>query len=255
MGVLHCLDVGCGDASLIAAQGMTILIDCHNIEQHSSVLPSDKNILCVFVTHQHRDHFSGLEYLRAKKFSIKYLIYSPYARRYNDQSVQADEWNEFNAHRDYFAQNGTQTFTPYRQESWTTPYWAPSGLRFWMLGPAPTIASREARQLHDGCLVFRADLGNMVCTFTGDASDLNLDYIAANTNNICGDVLHASHHASIEGASMSFIQKCNPRWTIISTACGRYPSVPDRTALKRYKDNSRVGIWRTDNDGSCIFNF
>jgi len=255
MGVLHCFDVGCGDASVIVTDSAAILIDCHDISEHSQHLPSGKLIEAVFITHQHYDHYSGLEYLREKKYKIKYLIYSPYERRYGDASVTLEEWKEFSAHRAHFEGQGTKLYKPFKQnDAFKEPYWKPDGLKFWMLGPNKSTATSETRQLHDACLVFRADMGKMKCTFTGDASDANLEDVAT-IDHICDDVLHASHHGSIEGANLDFIKKCNPRWTVISTACGKYDNVPHPTAVKRYQDNSTAGIWRTDIDGGCEFKF
>ena len=42
MGKLHHLNVGCADASVIKTSSATFLIDCHNIEDHSHLLPSNK---------------------------------------------------------------------------------------------------------------------------------------------------------------------------------------------------------------------
>jgi phosphoribosyl 1,2-cyclic phosphodiesterase len=95
MGKLHCLDVGCADASVIRSANQTFLVDCHEIEGYAHLLPASKKLCGVFITHQHRDHYSGLGYLRENGYSVSYLIYSPYVRRYGDTSVTTDEWNEF----------------------------------------------------------------------------------------------------------------------------------------------------------------
>lgn len=256
VGKLHCLDVGCGDSNIIQTSNATFLVDCNNIEQHAHLLPANNQLRGVIITHQHRDHYCGLEYLRKNGYSIQYLIHSPYKRRYNDSSVTIEEWNEFEDHVEFFKSKGTKVYAPYKQSSWEKPYWTIDGLKFWMLGPKESTATSENRCLHNACLVFRTDFETKLkCTFTGDASDTNLADVAQEITNICNDVLHASHHGSLEGANLDFIKACKMRWTIISTACGRYPNVPHPTALKRYKENSSTGVWRTDEDGTATFEY
>ena len=117
MGSLHCLDVGCADASVIITDTATFLVDCQNIGDFSDLLPESKKLRGVFITHQHSDHYSGLGYLKDEGYAIEYLIYSPYDRRYLDDSVTYDEWNEFNAYLDYFRGEGTKLYAPYKQDS------------------------------------------------------------------------------------------------------------------------------------------
>jgi len=81
MGTLHCLNIGFGDASVIIADKATFLIDCHNIAEFHYLLPSNKQLRGVFISHQHSDHYSGLSYLKEKGYSIDHLIFSPYNRR------------------------------------------------------------------------------------------------------------------------------------------------------------------------------
>lgn len=64
MGTLYHLNVGCADASVIKTSSATFLIDCHNIEDYADLLPRDKELCGVFITHQHEDHYSGLGYLK-----------------------------------------------------------------------------------------------------------------------------------------------------------------------------------------------
>ena len=249
MGSLHFLDVGCADATVIVTDAATFLVDCQDIARYSHLLPAHKTIKALFVTHQHSDHYSGMKYLRDRGYAIQYLIYSPYERRRGDNSVTLEEWNEFNDHRDYFEGRGTKIYKPYRQDNFEKPWWTVNGLKFWMLGPKSSTATSETRVLHDACLVFRADLGSRKCTFTGDASDMNLQGVAQ-ISHICDDILHASHHGSIEGADLDFIKKCNARYTVISTSTGKYDNVPHPTALARYRDNTTNRVYRTDKEGS-----
>lgn len=39
-----------------------------------SFLPKNKTLRGVFITHQHSDHYSGLQYLRGEGYAIEYRI-------------------------------------------------------------------------------------------------------------------------------------------------------------------------------------
>ena len=153
--------------------------------------------------------------------------------------------------------SGAKIYAPYRQDDFNKPWWQPEAdLKFWMIGPEKGIAESSTRELHDACLVFvmKSSSGRK-CVFTGDASDTNLEWIAKNTANYCDDILHASHHGSINGAQLDFIKKANAKYTLISTKSGVYPSVPDETALRHYRENTSIAVYRTDVNGSKLFEF
>jgi beta-lactamase superfamily II metal-dependent hydrolase len=256
MGKLHLLDVGCGDASVISTGKATFLIDCHCIGEFAKYLPSSKKIRGVFITHQHEDHYSGLSYLYDNGYKIDFLVTSPYKRRYNDQSVLADDWKTFNDLVGRFEKRGTEVRKPYRQSSFDKAWWETGqGARFWIIGPHKCIATDEERELHDACLVVKADFGKRHCLFAGDASDKNLNRIAGSTNNYCNDILHASHHGSINGADLEFVKGCNARYSVVSTEAGVFSNVPHSTALGRYKNHTSRKVYRTDNDGTLTFSF
>lgn len=153
----------------------------------------------------------------------------------------------------WFQARGTKVYRPYRQASFEKPWWETNGARFWMLGPFKSVATAATRELHDACLVFNVKLGQRRCVFTGDASDRNLQSIADNTKGISGDILHASHHGSLQGANLAFIKKSAPKYTVVSTAPGVYDSVPHPTAMKRYRDHTSDEVYRTDVSGDLWF--
>ena len=245
MGTLYHLNVGCADASIIKTSSATFLIDCHNIEDYACLLPLNKRLRGVFITHQHKDHYSGLGYLKDEGYAIDHLIYSPYKRCYRDHSVSPDEWREFNGYRDYFKRKGTQLHTPYRQQNFDQPWGSTDGVSFKIIGPAESIATSATRELHDACLVILAVMGNRQCLFTGDASDANLKWIADNTTDYCDDILHASHHGSINGADPDFIKKCKADYTVVSTERGVHSNVPHPTAMRRYRHYTKEKVYRT----------
>ncbi len=256
MGLLICLDVGFGDASIIQTDKATFLIDCHSISDYQSYLPKEKNIRAIFITHQHNDHYSGLNYLQDNGYSIDYLIYSPYDRRRGDNSVTIEEWNEFNSLKDSFISKGTKPYAVYRQDNFDKPWWdTGTGVKFWIVGPDASVANTETREIHDASLVIEADIGERVCLFAGDASDINLEYVANKTKNYCDDILHASHHGSLNGAHLEFVKKSNAKYTLISTKAGVHDNVPHPTALKRYKDYTEHDVRRTDIDHTWSWEF
>ena len=76
----------------------------------------------VFITHQHEDHYSGLEYLKDNGYQMDYLIYSPYKRRLGDSSVEYNDWRVFESYVDHFDRNGAICYTPYRQSDSSEPW-------------------------------------------------------------------------------------------------------------------------------------
>ena len=257
MGNLWCINVGCADTSIIISDtGHCFMIDCYDGLTFKPYLPINKRIRALFITHQHYDHFTGIKYLIDNGYSVEFLVYSPYERRYGDNSVEYDEWLEFNRYVDYFRKMGTEIYKPYRQDNFNKPWWQTSGLKIWMIGPQESIATSDTRELHDGCLVFTVKTDAMrTCLFTGDASDKSLNWISKNTNNYCNDILHASHHGSIEGADLDFIKGSNAKYTVISTRTGVHHLVPHPTALRRYEDNTEEEVYRTDVSSTLKFNF
>ena len=256
MAELICLNVGCADTSIIRTDNEVILIDCYDGLTFKPCLPLNKNITALFITHQHYDHFKGIKYLIDNNYSVEYLIISPYQRRKGDNSVDYDEWQEFESYSKYLVSRGTKQYKPFRQAEFKGSWWEVLGIKIWMLGPAKQIAASEKRELHDASLVFTAQTPNKnKCLFTGDASDTSLNWISKNTKNMCDDILHASHHGSKEGADLEFIKKSNADYTIISTESGVYQNVPHPSALRRYENYTKKKVYRTDKDGTISFNF
>lgn len=252
MGKMYHLDVGCGDASVIISS-KTFLIDCYNIGNYEMYLPKNKMLRGVFITHQHSDHYSGLKFLKEEGYSIEYLIYSPYIRRRNDSSVTLDEWREFGYLKNYFKEKGSKIYSPYKQSNFDNPWWENGGLKVWVLGPKKTTATSDTRELHDACLVLRIDMGSRKCLFTGDASDANLRDVSKINHN-CDDILHASHHGSINGADLEFIKSANADYTVVSTKSGVHSNVPHPTAMDRYRKYTKNKVYRTDS-GTITWSF
>ena len=250
MGTAYFLNVGYGDASVITTDKGVILVDCHDIESYSSLLPADKKIHTLFITHQHYDHFDGMEYLLNEGFTVDHLVYSPYVRTPNDTSVDYVEWNIFNSYKERLLKRGAHLYAPHRQDTLIDPWGHVCGLPIWILGP-PSSVAQHATELHDASLVILMGLGIRRCMFSGDASDKSLDWIAKREMPRCNDILHASNHGCLNGASLAFLRSCQANYAVISTKEGVRVNAPDPAALERYSVNIKAKVFRTDLEG-CL---
>jgi len=255
MGKLIDFNVGCANSGIISTGYHSIMIDCYGLEDYKDNLPRSKTINVLFITHQHHDHFDGISFLLDNNYSVEYLIYSPYQRRYGDNSVELDEWNDFLNLKTRLEKKGTKCGSLYRQSDLKEPLFSYDDVKCFLIGPYKHIADSDTRELHDASLVIYFQLNNRFTVFPGDASDTSLNYIAKNTNNYCNDILHASHHGSLNGADLDFIKGANAVYTVISTKSGVYENVPHPTALQRYREYTAKSVYRTDTSGPLTWTF
>lgn len=250
------LNIGFGDCTIMEIGSKVVMIDCHegNVlegqEDIISNLPRDK-IDVLILTHQHYDHFDGIQTLLDCSIEVSEVWICPYSRRYGDNSVEYDEWQKHNTLVSKLVENGAKLYKPTRG---TGIYDKVGGVTFQILGPPKNINTYETRELHDASLVLAAKKGSMTILFTGDASDWALDQVIDFYDLSKYHILHASHHGSINGANLDFIKTVSPNYTIVSTKSGVHENVPHATAMKRYRDNTKKAVRRTDVDGTRVFN-
>ena len=64
------------------------------------------------------------------------------------------------------------------------------------------------------------------------------------------DVLKVGHHGSRTSSSKDFIDKVNPKYSVISVGKNNRYGHPNKEVLENLKDSK---IYRTDQDGSIMF--
>lgn len=246
------LNVGCADCTIMHIGNKIVMVDCrqgNSYENEANILDyiPNKHIDVLICTHQHYDHFDGIQVLLDNNISVGEIWESNYERRYGDSSVEYEEWQNY---QQLVAKLNTKIYHPTRS---TEIFDRVGGASFQFYNPIKNINDSETRELHDASLVFTLRKGKMSVTFTGDASDWALEQVTNYFTLQSKHVLHASHHGSINGAYLEFIKKINPNYTIISTKSGVYSNVPHPTALQRYKSYTNEAVRRTDVDGTRVF--
>ena len=112
------------------------------------------------------------------------------------------------------------------------------------------LNTEEYDNENDNSNVIYIELNNYKFMFMGDAGvDKEKDILERhNISNI--DVLKVGHHGSKTSSSKSFINKINPKYSIISVGKNNRYGHPNKEVLNNLE---RSKIYRTDEDGSIIF--
>jgi beta-lactamase superfamily II metal-dependent hydrolase len=253
----HFLNVGCADCTIFEMDNDIVVIDCGyrrfgygvskptNIYDYLKVVIGKTFIDLLIITHPHHDHYLAMEDLIGKVTVAKFWG-SPYQRRYGDDSLSVDDWNEYTRLKERLIPDANSRYTCTKGAEAIF-----SGCKFVVLGPRKEINQDDTRKCHDGCLVIWISTPANKFAVCGDASDSELDQIRVDWDLSSCTVLRASHHGSInDGANLEFIKAVSPRDTIISTESGVFDNVPSSVAIQRYKSYSKK-VFRTDTDGTC----
>lgn len=112
------------------------------------------------------------------------------------------------------------------------------------------LQTKEFDNENDNSNVIYTKLNNYNFLFTGDASSITEKEIL-NTYNLPNIVvLKVGHHGSKTSSSEEFINKINPKYSVISLGKNNRYGHPNRETLENLKKSK---IYRTDEHGSIIF--
>ena len=112
------------------------------------------------------------------------------------------------------------------------------------------LQTKEYDNENDNSNVFYTELNGYKFMFMGDAGvEKEKDIIDKyNLSNV--DVIKVGHHGSKTSSSKEFINKVNPKYSIISVGKNNRYGHPNKEVLDNLKDSK---IYRTDQDGSILF--
>jgi competence protein ComEC len=229
------LDIGQGDSSLISSDGIDILVDAGPgksilYELQRKLGQNDKYIDLIIISHPHKDHYGGLEY-----------ILSHY-------DIGAFIWNGANS-----GDAGFEDILKKIDEVGipSINLFAGSLIKSESINLSIIYPSREIEEKilkdNDGSLVVLAKIDNMAGLFTGDI-EKNPESILSAVNFPDIDFLKVPHHGSSSSSSQGFISAVRPAVGVVSVGRNSY-GLPKQEIIERYASFG-IPLYRTDKLGS-----
>ncbi|MCI8331986.1 MAG: MBL fold metallo-hydrolase [Clostridiales bacterium] len=238
---IHYIDVGQGDASLIALpDGSHILIDAGPKSAASSLTRylSDAGITTidyVILTHPHEDHIGGAPSV-FEAYDVKNVIMPDVTTntRIFAQTLEAIEKEDC---QNYIAEPGDV-------------YPIGDTAEMTILGPMQT----EKSNLNNSSIILRFVYGNTAFVFTGDAEEKAerkmLDAFADKP--LACDFYQVGHHGSATSSTLELLEALKPTYAVISCGKDNDYGHPHSEITKRL-DAQGIIYYRTDEKGSILF--
>ena len=236
--IMHFIDVGQGDSTLIESKGEFALIDGGEYSERNKVISylssqGVDELEFIISTHPHSDHCGGLSEV-IRNFNTKSLICP---------KVDTDS-NAWEYVLDVADERGVEYITPAPNDKFN-------------LGSATiTIYSPDIHSiysnLNDYSVVCKAEYGNTSFLLTGDAEKIVENELLRSGYDLSADILKCGHHGSSTSSDKKFVEAVNPAAAIIS--CGKnndYGHPHEETLSTLSKLN--IPVYRTDKEGTiCV---
>ena len=232
---VHFIDVGQADCSLVACDGVYMLIDGGNAGDSDLVYTYLKEqdveqLDYLVATHLHEDHIGGLS--SAPYAATVGIALAPKT----DGTTKVYK----NLIKSLTAQDVELTVPEIGSE------FQLGSARVRVLGPV-----KEYSDTNNTSLVLAVDYGQTTFLFTGDMEhDAELDLIESGVD-LSATVLKVGHHGSSSSTSYPFLREVMPEYAVISVGEGNSYGHPNKEPLSRLSDEGAI-IYRTDLSGTII---
>ncbi len=229
--VVHYIDVGQGDCSLIVSNDKNILIDCGEEEMASGVISylralNIKKLDYVIATHPHTDHMGGM-YRILNSFDIGTVIMPELPDDMMPTSITLErmfdviENKEINAE---YAVAGDIIDVG-------------SGGKLEIIAPV----HNDYEDLNNYSVVTKLVHGVNSFLFTGDIERAAENDILNSRKDIRAKVMKVAHHGSTSSSILPFLKRVNPQYAVISVGVDNSYGHPKQEILDRLAEvNSQV---------------
>jgi competence protein ComEC len=235
--LVHFIDVGQGDSTLIQTPEQNILIDAGERTAGEGVVEYLKNLNVnylniVISTHPHADNMGGLINVM-KNISTGEVIDPavPHTTQtYEDYLVLIDQKNiKFTEGKAGISRD------------------LGGGALMQIIHPlSPSVSD-----LNNASIVVRLTFGDISFIFSGDAEKKAENEILLRDYNLSATVLKVGHHGSKTSTSASYLSAISPEVAVISCGKDNTYGHPHEETLKLLKD-SEIDVYRTDTHGTIV---
>ena len=238
------LDVGQGDAILIARGSQQILVDGGPSRQVitrelSEKMPFwDRSIDLIVLTHPHLDHLAGLV-----EVAVRYDVGQAARSTASHSGSLYDEWRKA-----LEAQGIAPTIIQPGQEVRLG-----EGLVITILHPGPGTGTDETLDANNS-LVLRVEVGKVSFLLTSDIGQKAESMLLQQRARVASTVLKVAHHGSGGSNSAPFIATVRPQVAVISVGENNEFGHPSDDVLTRLGEKLVTeNIYRTDVNGTIEF--
>lgn len=230
--VVHFIDVGQGDATLIQGPQVAILIDAGRHDRND-VVPYLKQqgvtrLDLVIITHPHADHLGQLpQVMRAFEVQEVWMSGEAHPTRSFERALDAVLESEAGYHE------------PRAGESLEL-----GPIRLQVLNPEALTGD-----LHEGSLSVRIVHDQVAFVFTGDAEAHTEEAMLRRGWPVQAAVLHLGHHGSRTSSSPAFVEAVAPRIAVYSAGQGNSYGHPHPEVIQRLRAMG-IDVYGTDVHGT-----
>lgn len=236
--LVHYIDVGQGDSTLIQVNNKNMLIDAGPKESKDKLFNyldklNIKTLDYVVATHPHEDHIGNMA-----EVIKKYTIGSFYAPKVTSTTSSFEKMTEALAMKDLKINviKSNSKNIDLGSNTVTTVM-------------SPSKDSYE--DLNNYSPIIKIQFGDTSFLFTGDAERLVEEEVLAAGFDVNADVLKVGHHGSNSSTSSKFLDSVKPKISVISVGANNTYNHPTKKTLDSL-NKSKTTIYRTDLDSTVV---
>ena len=234
--VVHYLNVGQGDATLVTVGEHAMLIDAGGNDDVEPVLNYIQNkqgldhLEYVVGTHPHEDHIGAMDAV-IDAVEVENVLLP-------DVTTNTQTFEDV---LDAIERNNPYLITPEVGETYKL-----GDASFTILGPAETYDDSD---LNNWSIALKITYYDTSFIFTGDAEETAEQDIINTGLDLTADVYQVGHHGSDTSSSESFIRAVVPSYAVISCGSNNDYGHPNQSVLDRLNEFG-IQIFRTDIQGT-----